>query len=107
MKGGLTLDSRSGWQTGSEHAPVIVPGDVEKSLLIKALRYTDPDLKMPPKKALPSEEVAVLEEWVKRGAPDPREPVSSKTDTNWWSLRPIVKPAVLPGKHPIDHFLGD
>src|ERR1044071_4560412 len=48
MKGGLTLDSRNGWAEGGEKGPVIVPGDTEKSLLIRAIRRTDPDLKMPP-----------------------------------------------------------
>ena len=32
--------------------PAIVVGDVEVSLLISAVRYTDPDLQMPPDKAL-------------------------------------------------------
>src|SRR5437868_15246788 len=70
MKGGLTLDSRSGWEAGGEQGAVIVRGEPEKSLLIKAIRRTDPDFKMPPKTSLPQNEVALLEEWVKRGAPD-------------------------------------
>src|ERR1051325_7609333 len=74
MKGGLTLDSRSGWEAGGEQGAVIVPGQPDKSLLVKAVRRTDADFKMPQKKALPENEVAWLEEWVKRGAPDPREP---------------------------------
>src|ERR1041384_4761323 len=74
MKGGLTLDSRSGWQAGGEQGVVIVPGEPEKSLLVKAVRRSDPDLKMPPKNPLSETEVALIEEWVKRGAPDPREP---------------------------------
>src|ERR1041385_7612265 len=82
MKGGLTLDSRSGWQAGGEQGVVIVPGDPEKSLLIKAIRRGDPDLKMPPKKSLAENEIALLEEWVKRGAPDPREP-PTKSAGNW------------------------
>src|ERR1041385_1146162 len=82
MKGGLTLDSRSGWQAGGEQGVVIVPGEPEKSLLIKAIRRDDPDLKMPPKKPLAANEIALLEEWVKRGAPDPREP-PTKSAGNW------------------------
>ena len=72
MKGGLTLDARSGWAEGGENGPAVIPGDVEKSLLVRAIRHTDPDLKMP-KEKLPAAEIALLEEWVKRGAPDPRE----------------------------------
>ncbi len=109
MKGGLTLDSRSGWQAGGDQGPVIVPGDPEKSLLIKAVRRTDPDLRMPPKNALPAPEVALLEEWVKRGAPDPRQAAAdaNKIDTEWWSLRkPVHWPP--PGEgHPIDAFITE
>ena len=76
IKGGLVLDSRSGWQAGGDSGSALVPGDVEKSHLIEAVRYTNPDMEMPPKAKLPGSEIAVLEEWVKRGAPDPRETVA-------------------------------
>jgi hypothetical protein len=106
MKGGLTLDSRSGWQTGGEHGPAVVPGEPRKSLLVKAIRRGDPDLKMPPKTPLPHEELVLLEEWIKRGAPDPREP-PKKSEGNWWSLKPITRPAVPPGfTNPIDAFIS-
>src|SRR5687767_15022452 len=105
MKGGLTLDSRSGWQAGGELGPVIVPGEPDKSLLVKAIRRTDPDLKMPPKTSLSSAEIALLEEWVKRGAPDPREPPKNE-DGGWWSLQEIRKPKVSGKGNPIDQFIN-
>src|SRR4051812_7845346 len=46
-KGGLVLDSRSGWEKGGETGPAIVPGKPGESLLIQAVRYAD--LEMPPK----------------------------------------------------------
>src|SRR6267378_676673 len=49
VKGGLLLDTREGVLKGGDTGAAIVPGDPEKSLLIKAVRYTDPDLQMPPK----------------------------------------------------------
>ncbi|MFM7606787.1 MAG: PSD1 and planctomycete cytochrome C domain-containing protein, partial [Prosthecobacter sp.] len=76
IKGGLVLDSRSGWQAGGDSGPSIVPGKPEKSRLIEAVRYTNPDMEMPPKAKLQESEIDVLEEWVKRGAPDPREMVA-------------------------------
>jgi len=76
IKGGLVLDSRSGWQAGGDSGAALVPGSPEKSHLIEAVRYTNPDMEMPPKAKLPQSEIAVLEEWVKRGAPDPRETVA-------------------------------
>src|SRR4051812_28148508 len=50
IKGGLVLDSLDGMLTGGDSGPALVPGDVEKSLLVKAVRYTDADLQMPPEK---------------------------------------------------------
>lgn len=76
QESGLRLDTKSGWQKGGEHGLVIVPGDPEKSRLIQAVRRKDKSLQMPPKRALGAEEVAALEQWVKLGAPDPREGVA-------------------------------
>src|SRR4051794_3807633 len=56
LKGGLRLDSPEAILKGGDTAPAIVPGDVEGSLLIKAVRYTDPELKMPPKNKKLSDE---------------------------------------------------
>ena len=73
VKGGLLLDTKAGLLAGGDNGPAIVPGDPEKSLLIKAVRYTDPDLKMPPKDhRLSDSQIADLVSWVKMGAPDPR-----------------------------------
>ena len=49
VKGGLLLDTREGLLKGGDTGPGLVPGDPEKSLLIKAVRYTDENLQMPPK----------------------------------------------------------
>src|SRR5262249_22090341 len=73
-KGGLRLDSRAGWVAGGDTGPALVAGDVEHSLLVRAVRYGDSELKMPPDEKLADGEIAVLEEWVRRGAPDPRAP---------------------------------
>jgi hypothetical protein len=77
VKGGLRLDSREGWQTGGDSGPAIVPGKPQESLLITAVGYHDKDLKMPPKKKLSAEEIAMLEQWVKSGAQDPRTAVAT------------------------------
>jgi hypothetical protein len=72
VRGGLLLDTREATLKGGDTGPAVVPGDVEESLLVQAIRYDDPALKMPPKGKLAEPEIAVLTEWVKRGAPDPR-----------------------------------
>src|SRR3954466_14705544 len=100
VKARLFLDTRDGLLQGGETGPAIVPGAPDKSLLIKAVRYTDADLQMPPKgKKLSDAQIADLEAWVKMGAPDPR--VASAAQKNWvdsskthWAWQPLKKPAV-------------
>lgn len=99
IKGGLALDSRSGWEHGGDSGPALVPGSPEKSRLIMAVQHGDKDLQMPPKKKLTDAEIAVLVEWVKRGAPDPRSLAASsdwesvyRDRLAWWSLQPVSKP---------------
>jgi hypothetical protein len=72
VKGGLRLDSREGWAKGGDTGPAVMPGEPEKSLLVEAVRYGNRDLQMPPKQKLSTDEIAVFEQWVKLGAPDPR-----------------------------------
>ncbi|MEY3141845.1 MAG: hypothetical protein RLY21_338 [Planctomycetota bacterium] len=71
-KGGLRLDTRDGMLKGGDSGPSVVPGDVDSSLLIRAIRYLDSDYEMPPAGKLKDAEIALLEEWVAMGAPDPR-----------------------------------
>src|SRR5690606_30288647 len=51
-KNGLRLDHRELILTGGESGPALVPGKPADSLLIGAVHRGDPDLSMPPKKAL-------------------------------------------------------
>ncbi|MEQ1852653.1 MAG: DUF1549 domain-containing protein, partial [Chthoniobacteraceae bacterium] len=119
QKGGLRLDSRAGWQKGGDSGAVIVPGNPEGSLLMKAVRHTDKDLQMPPKRQLAPEEIAALEEWVRLGAPDPREErvtprlkgVDIATGRKHWAFQPVAdpNPPVLAddrwSREPIDRFV--
>ncbi|HKS38888.1 MAG TPA: PSD1 and planctomycete cytochrome C domain-containing protein, partial [Verrucomicrobiae bacterium] len=116
-KGGLLLDTRDGLFKGGDTGPAIVPGDAEKSLLIKAVRHRDENLQMPPKNGkLPDEQIADLEAWVKMGAPDPRsknlETRSSKLATEkHWAFQPVRVPPVPAVRNrrwvqnPIDAFV--
>src|SRR5262249_53930707 len=72
IRAGLTLDTRAGLRKGGDTGPAIVPGNSDRSLLIKALKSSDPDTAMPPKGKLPDDVIADFEAWVKMGAPDPR-----------------------------------
>src|SRR6185295_18167113 len=94
QKGGLRLDTPAGVRKGGDAGPVLVPGDPDKSLLIKAVRQTDPDLAMPPKKSgkkLPDAVIADLVKWIQSGAPYPpdAEPAAAKH----WAFEPLRDPA--------------
>src|SRR4051812_22227623 len=65
LKGGLLMDSREGLLKGGDTGPAVVPGDPEKSLLMKVISWSDPDLQMPPKKKLADAQIADLTKWVK------------------------------------------
>src|SRR5450432_4040952 len=83
IKGGLLLDTRDGWMKGGDTGPAIVPGDPDTSLLIKAVRYTDSELQMPPRnQKLPDTAIDDLIVWVKMGAPDPRLTTAIGTNLN-------------------------
>ena len=122
LKGGLLLDSRQGWATGGDTGPAIVPGDVEGSLLLRAVSYEDGDLKMPPKYKLADYERAALGTWVETGAVDPRDHqaagkakgIDLDKGREFWSFRPVdnhavpeVNPAPGQGKNlgAIDRFI--
>ena len=104
-EGGLTLDTKRGWAIGGDQGPAIVPGDLEASLLIRAVRYKDSDLEMPPDRRLADSEIAVLERWIKLGAPDPRtahatpkpkmDPSDPIAGREHWAFQPLKRPAVF------------
>ena len=117
LKAGLRVDTRDGLRLGGKSGePSIVPGEPEKSLLLKAIRHTSADLQMPPKKKLSPQQVADFEQWIRTGAPDPREDkptaVSGQRSakTHWAFVPPKDQP--LPkvkdkawAQSPVDHFI--
>ena len=119
-KGGLTLDTRSGWMDGGDSGPALVPGKVAESLIIEAVEQQDSDFAMPPKYKLSAPEIINLKKWVTMGAPDPRDgtpvkasPAAIDIDAGrkFWSFQPVIDP-VLPetpdsewGNDPIDYFI--
>lgn len=115
-KGGLWLDRKEGWVLGGDAGPTIVPGDPESSLLIESVHYGNEDLQMPPKSRLSDGEVAVLERWVRMGAPDPRnaemagsarqEPIDYAAARQEWAYTPLPSPVVSDVPALIDEQIG-
>ena len=101
LGGKLLLDTRAGLRKGGESGPALVEGKPEESLLVQALLYDD--LQMPPEKPLPEAVINDVKEWIRRGAPDPRQPgklvpqrdgSAIVSDETLWSLQPRHDPAV-------------
>jgi mono/diheme cytochrome c family protein len=79
QKAGLVLDSRPGWQAGGDSGDVVKPGDPQNSLLLQTLKHEHEGLKMPKNGAkLDDQAIADFEQWIREGAPDPRDAPPSK-----------------------------
>ena len=119
QRGGLRVDSRQALLTGGDSGPALVPGQPDRSLLLRAVRH-EGDLKMPPKQTdrLTAPAVAALETWIRNGAPWPAETTNKAALSSialarqkHWAFKPIVRPAVPVlaestwANNPIDHFI--
>jgi hypothetical protein len=71
QKSGLRLDGHGRVLVGGERGPAVIPGDPQASLVVRAIRYDDLDLQMPPRERLPQGEIDALTAWVAAGAPGP------------------------------------
>lgn len=129
LKGNFRITSREGLLYGGDYGAGIDEENPEKSLLLEMVSYADDDYQMPPKEKLPDADIAILTEWVKRGAPyDPELEIKgaaserrgftiTEEQRNWWAYRPVEKPAIPSVKegyadfidadkpNPIDAFL--
>jgi mono/diheme cytochrome c family protein len=69
--GGLSLTTYEGALKGGRRGPAIQPGKGEESLLVRALRGTEPGLRRMPANQPPlsDEEIALISGWIDAGAP--------------------------------------
>ncbi len=108
--GGLRVDSGEALAKGAKRGAAIVPGDPENSMLIKAVRQSDPNLKMPIGSKLETSEIDDLAAWIKAGAVWPKSmaaaaPVAQdgkyvihQEQKRFWSLVPLRQPKAPPVK---------
>ncbi len=101
-KAKLRLDDETDAKRDRKGDFVILPGKPEQSELIKRLETKDPEEVMPPPKqhkTVSPEQIALLKEWIKQGAPWGRH----------WSYEPVVRPSVPKSdeRNPIDAFLAE
>jgi len=119
VQGGLLVDTREGLRKGgSSGRPAVVPKDPAASRLLTAIKQ-ESNLKMPPGAPLPAEVITDFEDWIRMGAPDPREgsagpapsPYNFEEAHKFWSFQPIRDPQPprvqdpLWGKTAIDRFV--
>lgn len=124
LKGALQVDHLEHLLSGGDTGPSLVPGKPDESLLVEAIAYGNPDLRMPPKEKLSASVVEDFRKWIAVGAPWPEEPVPQagqaaagaafdlgKRHSEHWSWRPVTLPEIPPVKDtawvhsPVDAFL--
>jgi cytochrome c553 len=71
QSGGLRLDTVAAIRAGGDQGVPFKSADLEHSLLIKAVRYTDQNFQMPPTGKIPDAEIRLLEAWIQAGAAMP------------------------------------
>ena len=112
LKGNLRLTNRAGLLEGGESGAAIHLLKPEKSLMLTMISWKDEDHEMPPKEKLPDEQIALLTEWVKLGAPFnpakeihgnglavdklPTNEINERTTSAWAfkAAEPVVAPKV-------------
>ena len=105
---------------GGDSGPALVPGHPEKSRLIQAIRYLDPDLKMPPRSKLDDKHIADFVTWIKDGAHAPDDDTKTvnakefnleKRRDAHWAFQALKRPSLpeVQNKHwansPMDLFV--
>lgn len=118
----LRLDTLSGMTSGGTSGPAVVPGKLEDSLLVAAVRYDNEHLQMPPDGKLSDSDIKLLEQWIEKGAPHPdsgqaktvmprRGSIDLEEARQYWAFQPIQRPDIptLEGSsgssNPIDGFI--
>lgn len=97
------LFKEEAFQLTESNVYAIIPGNAQESELIKRIKHSDPELRMPTEQdALSKEDIATLEKWINQGA---------KWNTHWAyqlpqlpSLPTVKSPNHFPIQNPIDQF---
>jgi mono/diheme cytochrome c family protein len=94
QKQGLRLDRKNDALKGGDSGVAVVPGKSAESLLFQLVSGQDKDRQMPPKGELAATEISTLKAWIDQGAKWADDGSTAINPTDWWSLKPLVKPAV-------------
>ena len=77
---------------GNSGEPAVVPGDPEKSFLMKLIHLQEPGKEMPPDGPLAPHEIDLIQRWIAGGAKTPESygPAKEKAELVHWSFQPIA-----------------
>ena len=79
----------------------IVPGNIDKSEIVRRIFSNDPDEQMPPKgKRLTAEEVSRLQRWLDQGASWPDALAGRDKNLDHWAFQAIQRPPLPAGSSP-------
>jgi len=119
LQGGLRLDNRAAILRGGDSGPPLSLNEPQQSLILEVIGY-EGEIQMPPSGTLPEREIALLTEWVLRGAPLPDDNAADAPQARtidfaagkeFWSFRPLQRadPPMVGNagwvKRPIDAFI--
>jgi mono/diheme cytochrome c family protein len=122
---GLRLDTRRGLEKGGDFGPVLLAGQPEKSELFLRVVSDNENRSMPPDgDRLEDGEIALLRDWIVRGAPWPESLDPEEDERNprldHWAWQPLIPPlipesidpwptvgdhTIEPDRNPIDRFI--
>lgn len=97
-KGGLSFVSGKQALAGGDSGAILTPGKPDESLIVELISGDKPAM---PKGARPlsADQIAIFRRWISEGAAWPsaltlRDKKLAGADEDWWSLRPLARPAV-------------
>jgi len=109
QKGDLRLDSKQAIFKGGKNGSILIPGNPAKSELVRRLHLPRSDKEaMPSKgKSLTANEIAIIEFWIKQGAPWSAAPEKSLFKIAPMAPRlPSLPPATAGIQNPVDRFVN-
>ncbi len=109
---GLAMTSRETILAGGNRGVAVKPGNPSESLLLRAVEQSG-DLKMPPGRKLPPEQIELVRKWIADGAVWGKDAAgtSKAKGADWWAFQPVKHPeppAVARMdwvRNPIDQFI--
>ena len=89
--GELRMDSYAAFMKGGERGVPVVAGQPGASILLRAIQYNDPDLKMPPRGKLSDSDIAVVEKWIRGFVSEPKSSEPAPTNLQTKVFSPAAK----------------